>query len=1299
MSTLLPVFDTSLANCSTCELDAQCKAGKLCYAYQPPKNFNGLMLIGEGPGQHEVLQGRPFVGQAGKLLRALIESAGLNMDECWITNATLGRPPVMKDKKGFHEQYPNAISSCLSRLEAEIAACKPRVIVTLGAAALIAMTGRDKVGVRREAFDCKACGNTRKAGPVLQCSAPVQQGDGTAKPCHELHFIEGPTMEAQAASVEALKLHGCKACGARFKNVRAKMVKCPACGGRKMRDTEIHSFVHDYGLTQVAGAIFEPAPGAEERKAHEIDHWFHEQSVRYLVPTYHPAFLLRDQQFMAKAVQKHLGKAKRLLTEDAPWPVKYEVTRDAEVLREYCLTWSPRNSDLSLPVFTVDVETECIRETPEGPVRGDARDPYQITEIKVVGIRRQGAPYGLVVDTRGVQIMSGDDDLLDALQEFLEAPLLPKCYQNGLYDLACFVHLWGFTWERLNESYADDTLGAHAALYPDEPHDLGHITFSFTDSRAWKPERRVRGQAVHENFDELALYNARDIWNTDAVRESMGAANGKAVPGGKLHRAGLSKVYEIDSDLRRVAFEMQMVGMPVNRNAREEAAKKARTLRDSALVRCREAVTVAKFQGEFNPFSQKDLQKVLFDTKEGFGLPALKLTKGGKASSDEGTVYKLLGIAKDEPVIQFLRALLDVREHHKVLSTYVESDKLAPREDGRVHPNWKPWGARTGRFSSSPNCFDPLTEVLTLDGWKKLPKLKSTELVAQWRDGKIEFVRPTRLTRRHWRGALVHIKNEHIDLKVTPDHRCLLQHRKTGELRVFTAADYPEDWHQLHAGDGPDGPLNLSPAEITLLCATQADGHYTASGYQIDFCFTKRRKIRRLLAALRSVQQEHLHTEPQFHQRRDARRRTRITLLRGPLVTWLKNQLPAKHFTWAFLQMSKRSRALFCDEIFRWDGCATRMNHYSSSDRDNVNVVQAILTLNNARSYRHIYTHPGVTKPNFQVNITHRNYSGTTNRMRRRVPYTGYVYCLSVPSSFILIRRGHTPMITGQCQNIPIWLRHIFEAGPGRVLVGADGDQIELRVIGALSGDPELIRRCMTADEKKKLEPDHDPHSFVAGIAFGSQYTRLLLIDPTHDKKLAEVGECKCQTCRRKALRDLEKRVIYGGNYGGGPKKIHEVILQSLGVDYRGPPITVEMVAHIQRTIDKVFPGVSRYRERVYAEAREKREIRSPFHNRRRIFPLGDVSFTEAVNFPIQSAAADMVNDATVNIYYELASVDPTARFVAQVHDAIYVEAAEDKGEAVGKLLEKHMTCEHVLQPGAPAMQFTASAKVGRKWG
>lgn len=986
-STKLPVFDTSFANCSTCELDAQCQAQKLCYAYQPPKNFNGLMLIGEGPGQHEVLQGRPFVGKSGQLLRALLESAGLNMDECWITNATLGRPPVMKDKKGFHEQYPNAISSCLSRLEAEIAACKPRVIVTLGAAALIAMTGRDKVGVRREAFDCSRCNNTHKVGPVLQCAAPVAYEDdngptGTAGPCHHLHFIEGVTVEARADSVAALKLHGCKACGARLKNVRSKMVKCPSCGGRKMRDIEIHSFVHDYNLSQVAGAIFEPAAGAEERRAHEIDHWFHEQGVRYLVPTYHPAFLLRDQQFMAKAVQKHLSKARRLLTEDAPWPVEYEVTRDVATLRGYVAV----QAGSTVPVFTVDIETESIRETAEGPVRGDARDPYQVTEIKVVGIHRQGAEHALVVDTRGVQIMSGDDDLLNALQDFLENPNIPKCYHNGLYDMPCFVHLWGFDWEKLNTGYADDTLGAHAALYPDEPHDLGHVTFSFTDSRAWKPERRVKGQAVHENFDELAVYNARDIWNTNAVRESMGAEGGKAVPGGKLHRAGLSKVYAVDSELRKVAFEMQMVGMPVNRDAREEAAKKARGLRDAAMKRCREAVAVAKFEGEFNPFSWKDLQKALFDTKNGFGLPILKQTKTG-ASSDEGTIYKLLGQAKDEPVVAFLRALLDVREHHKVLSTYVESDKLAPRIDGRIHANWKPWGARTGRFSSSPNM-----------------------------------------------------------------------------------------------------------------------------------------------------------------------------------------------------------------------------------------------------------------------------------------------------------------------QNIPIWLRHIFEAPPGRVLVGADGDQIELRIIGALSGDKELIRRCMEADEKRKLEPDCDPHSFVAAIAFGGQYTNLLLADPTHDKKLAEIGDCKCQTCRRKALRDLEKRVIYGGNYGGGAKKIHEVILQSLGADYKGPPITVEMVAHIQNTIDKkCFPDIAPWREHAYAEARANQEIRSPFHNRRRIFPLGDVPFTEAVNYPIQSMAADIINDATVEIYYELASIDPTAYFIAQMHDALYIEAAEDKGEAVGRLLEKHMTCEHVLQPGVPAMRFTASAKVGRK--
>jgi DNA polymerase-1 len=278
-------------------------------------------------------------------------------------------------------------------------------------------------------------------------------------------------------------------------------------------------------------------------------------------------------------------------------------------------------------------------------------------------------------------------------------------------------------------------------------------------------------------------------------------------------------------------------------------------------------------------------------------------------------------------------------------------------------------------------------------------------------------------------------------------------------------------------------------------------------------------------------------------------------------------------------------------------------------------------------------------------------------------------------------------------QNWPKWLRAAVVAPPGRMIVGADFDQLELRIMAALSGDEEMIRRCMEADDKRKLEPDWDLHSFVGSLAFGALYTGLALKDDTHDRA---ASKCVCQTCKRKALRDLIKRVVYGLGYGAGDMTVLEAIY-STG-DYVGPPITLEMIAHVRKTIFRTFPKLAQYREDVVRKAQAEGEIRSPVYHRRRIFPMDEVAATEILNYPIQSGAADIVNERTILLRERLPKVDPSAFIFAQVHDALYVECQAKYADAVAKLLTDTLTHERVLIPGAPAMRFTAAGVVSTNW-
>jgi len=85
-----------------------------------------VMFIGEGPGFHEDMQGRPFVGASGHYLEELLASIGFDRRQVYITNVIKCRPPNNRDPE------PAELAACRSYLDRQIELIKPWVIVTLG---------------------------------------------------------------------------------------------------------------------------------------------------------------------------------------------------------------------------------------------------------------------------------------------------------------------------------------------------------------------------------------------------------------------------------------------------------------------------------------------------------------------------------------------------------------------------------------------------------------------------------------------------------------------------------------------------------------------------------------------------------------------------------------------------------------------------------------------------------------------------------------------------------------------------------------------------------------------------------------------------------------------------------------------------------------------------------------------------------------------------------------------------------------------------------------------------------------
>lgn len=85
-----------------------------------------VLIIGEAPGKNEDLQGRPFVGAAGRFLDELLDAAGLKREEVFIANVLKCRPPSNRNPKA------DEIEACAPFLREQTQAIDPYVIVTLG---------------------------------------------------------------------------------------------------------------------------------------------------------------------------------------------------------------------------------------------------------------------------------------------------------------------------------------------------------------------------------------------------------------------------------------------------------------------------------------------------------------------------------------------------------------------------------------------------------------------------------------------------------------------------------------------------------------------------------------------------------------------------------------------------------------------------------------------------------------------------------------------------------------------------------------------------------------------------------------------------------------------------------------------------------------------------------------------------------------------------------------------------------------------------------------------------------------
>lgn len=118
-----------------------------------------VMLIGEAPGEQEALQGRPFVGKAGKNLDEFLELAGIDRTQLYVSNTVKFRPTRISDAGRTVNRTPTQeeIRLFLPWLKKEIEMVRPECVVTLGNVPLQALTDRRTVigDVHGTFIDCE----------------------------------------------------------------------------------------------------------------------------------------------------------------------------------------------------------------------------------------------------------------------------------------------------------------------------------------------------------------------------------------------------------------------------------------------------------------------------------------------------------------------------------------------------------------------------------------------------------------------------------------------------------------------------------------------------------------------------------------------------------------------------------------------------------------------------------------------------------------------------------------------------------------------------------------------------------------------------------------------------------------------------------------------------------------------------------------------------------------------------------------------------------------------------------------
>ena len=245
-------------------------------------------------------------------------------------------------------------------------------------------------------------------------------------------------------------------------------------------------------------------------------------------------------------------------------------------------------------------------------------------------------------------------------------------------------------------------------------------------------------------------------------------------------------------------------------------------------------------------------------------------------------------------------------------------------------------------------------------------------------------------------------------------------------------------------------------------------------------------------------------------------------------------------------------------------------------------------------------------------------------------------------------------------QNIPknSDIKNLFKTFDNWSLIEADMSQMELRVMAGVSKDKILTQA---------FQNNEDMHTRTASELLGIPFGQV-----TKDQRT--VGKC----------------LNFGLNYGMQAQGLAETLKCS-----------ESQAAQYLKAFFTKFSGVARYMVSIKNQVKIQKMVSNIFGRKRRFFNINFSRFAQAndverqaINFPIQSSASDIMSLATVRIHEKLRGFK--AHIVLTVHDSVVVEVENSQVVEVYKIMKEELEKGVEIFPDIP---FKADFKIGKRWG